>query len=613
MERRAAHVALAAVAGVARPPPSWCTRRRRRCRCSGLASAAVALARALAGGNPEALRRPAPRRRSISRGPPTTRRHGTAGNLTTRSGAGQPIPALGLPRGPSWSPGPFRTRTSPCAESSASSATPRRATSPTSASTRSSTAGRSRRASSPATASGSTRTAAWASCRPASRRRTSAALPGDRAIGHVRYSTAGGSHLRNAQPFAVEYARGSLAVAHNGNLTNHEALRERLEVRGSIFQSASDTEAIVHLIAMSNQRGVEGRIAEALAQVEGAYSHPLPHRARAHRRARPHGHPPARPRPPGAARRQEGASSSPASPPPSTSSAPSSSATSRPGEMIIADEGGLARASFPFDPAPRKMCLFEYVYFARPDSTLEGASVYEVRKALGRRLARGAARPARRRRGGDPRPRLGRARRPSASPRRRGVPFEMGLIRSHYVGRTFIEPQQSIRHFGVRLKLSPNRAVLEGKRVVVVDDSIVRGTTSRKIVSMIRDAGARGGPRPHLEPPARLALLLRHRHAHPRRAHRRRATPSRRSAPSSAPTRWATCRSRGWWSRCAPSRAAGGAAAVAGRCVLPRVLLGAVPDRRPAAPRAAPAPRERVKGRGRPPSARGRGSPRRGG
>ena len=320
-----------------------------------------------------------------------------------------------------------------------------------------------------------------------------AALPGDRAIGHVRYSTAGGSHLRNAQPFAVEYARGSLAIAHNGNLTNHEQLRERLEMKGSIFQSSSDTEAIVHLIAMSNQREAEGRIAEALSQVEGAYSLLFLTQREMVAVRDPRG---LRPLCLGRIRRA-GERDAVVISSESTSFELIGAEHVRellPGEMIIADENGM-RSSFPFAPQPRKMCLFEYVYFARPDSIIEKASVYEVRKALGRRLAEEHPVPAGPPYGADdvvviPVPDSGLPAAVGLAAQAR-VPFEMGLIRSHYVGRTFIEPQQSIRHFGVRLKLSPNRAVIEGKRVVVVDDSIVRGTTSRKIVRMVREAGAR--------------------------------------------------------------------------------------------------------------------------
>ena len=315
-----------------------------------------------------------------------------------------------------------------------------------------------------------------------------ASLPGDRAIGHVRYSTAGGSHLRNAQPFAVEYARGSLAVAHNGNLVNHAQLRERLEVKGSIFQTASDTEAIVHLIAQSNQRAAEGRIAEALSQVEGAYSILFMTERELYAVRDPHG---LRPLTLGRIAREGGKYGYVVASEPTSFDLIGAERVRDvlPGEMIIASDEGV-RSVFPFAPRPRKMCLFEYVYFARPDSEIEDASVYEVRKALGRRLAEEHPAPE----GEDvvvvPVPDSGVPAAVGFAAAAR-APFEVGLIRSHYVGRTFIEPQQSIRHFGVRLKLSPSRAALVGKRVVVIDDSIVRGTTSRKIVRMVRDAGAR--------------------------------------------------------------------------------------------------------------------------
>ncbi|WP_437825209.1 amidophosphoribosyltransferase [Sorangium sp. So ce1153] len=314
-----------------------------------------------------------------------------------------------------------------------------------------------------------------------------ATLPGDRAIGHVRYSTAGGSHLKNAQPLGVDYARGSLAVAHNGNLTNHEALRDQLEARGSIYQTASDTESIVHLIAMSRKEELRDRIAEALKQVEGAYSLLfLTEReiiaVRDPRAIRP------------LCLGEMPSGSGVAHVVASESTAFDLIGARKvrdvaPGEMLIISADGV-RSEFPFAPEQRKLCIFEHVYFARPDSTIQGVSVYEVRKAFGRRLA--AEQPVE---PGDdlvviPVPDSGVPAAIGFADRAR-APFEMGLIRSHYVGRTFIEPQQSIRHFGVRLKLNPNRAVIEGKRVVVVDDSIVRGTTSRKIVKMIRDAGAR--------------------------------------------------------------------------------------------------------------------------
>ena len=314
-----------------------------------------------------------------------------------------------------------------------------------------------------------------------------AALRGDRAIGHVRYSTAGGSHLKNAQPIGVDYARGSIAVAHNGNLTNFEALRERLEARGSIFQTASDTESIVHLIAISAEESAPDRIAEALAQVEGAFSILFLDEQKLVAVRDPMG---IRPLCLGVLDRDGTAVHVVASEPTAFDLIGARLVRDiAPGEMVIIDAAGL-RSRFPFPRRPRKMCLFEYVYFARPDSVLEGANVYEVRKALGQRLA--GEQPVA---SSDdlvviPVPDSGL---PAAIgfAGRAGAPFEMGLIRSHYVGRTFIEPQQSIRHFGVRLKLNPNRAVIAGKRVVVVDDSIVRGTTSRKIVKMIRDAGAR--------------------------------------------------------------------------------------------------------------------------
>ncbi|MDI1448856.1 amidophosphoribosyltransferase [Polyangium sp. 6x1] len=317
-----------------------------------------------------------------------------------------------------------------------------------------------------------------------------AALRGDRAIGHVRYSTAGGSHIRNAQPFAVDYARGSIAVGHNGNLTNYEALRDRLEARGSIFQSSSDTEVIVHLIAASTQATVESRVAEALGQVEGAYSILFLTERELIAVRDPMGF---RPLCMGRLAHGETEAIVVASEPTAFDLIGATYVRDiEPGEMLIVDANG-TRSLRPFAPRTRKLCIFEHVYFARPDSLIEGASVYEVRKALGRKLAEEVPVPG----GSDtgdvvvvPVPDSGV---PAAVgfAERAGAPFEMGLIRSHYVGRTFIEPQQSIRHFGVRLKLSPNRAALANKRVVIVDDSIVRGTTSRKIVKMVRDAGAR--------------------------------------------------------------------------------------------------------------------------
>ncbi|HEU4407677.1 MAG TPA: amidophosphoribosyltransferase [Polyangiaceae bacterium] len=308
-------------------------------------------------------------------------------------------------------------------------------------------------------------------------------LPGHAAIGHTRYSTAGGGGLRNTQPFAFEYALGALAVAHNGNLTNAQELRAELEQKGAIFQSSSDTETLVHLIAHSPQRKVEDRIVDALLRVEGAYSLVFltPDRLVAVRD--PAG---VRPLCVGRLRTPEQAYVVASEPTCFDLINASFERYLAPGEVFTVDARG-ARSSFPLPGRRPALCVFEYVYFARPDSMLGSASVYEVRKELGRRLA--VEHPAE----ADlvlPVP-------DSGVPAALGyaeqmkLPFELGLIRSHYVGRTFIEPRQSIRHFGVRLKLNPVGDVLRGKRVVVVDDSIVRGTTSRKIVKMLRDAGAR--------------------------------------------------------------------------------------------------------------------------
>jgi amidophosphoribosyltransferase len=305
-------------------------------------------------------------------------------------------------------------------------------------------------------------------------------LNGDRAIGHVRYSTAGGSHLKNAQPIAVDYELGSLAVAHNGNLTNYEELRDRLESDGSIFQTTSDSEVLVHLIAHSRQRTHVDRVADALREVQGAFSllfltaeHVIAVRD-------PYGFRPL------SIGKLGNAFVFASEPPAFDLIAAEYVRDVEPGEMVVITESGM-ESFYPFAESDRRMCIFEYVYFARPDSTLGGVSVYEARKRMGRKLALESPIDA------DvvvPVPDSGVAAALGFS-QQSGIPFELGLIRSHYVGRTFIEPQSSIRHFGVRLKLSPVREVLQDKRVVVVDDSLVRGTTSRKIVKMLRGAGAR--------------------------------------------------------------------------------------------------------------------------
>jgi amidophosphoribosyltransferase len=305
-------------------------------------------------------------------------------------------------------------------------------------------------------------------------------LPGSSAIGHVRYSTAGVSQLKNAQPLSVEYVGGQMAVAHNGNLVNARELRQALESHGAIFQSDSDTEVVIHLIARSKQPTFEKKVVEALSQVKGAYSILFLTENKLVAVRDPFGF-----RPLVLGRLKNGwvlASETTALDLIEAEFIREIEA----GEMVVIDEEGM-RTSQPFAPTRQGRCIFEHVYFARPDSVLFGSSVYEVRKQLGRQLALEQPAP-----GAD----LVIAVPDSGVPaaigysQASGIPYDVGLIRSHYVGRTFIEPQQSIRHFGVKLKLAAVKQVLKGKRVVVVDDSIVRGTTSRKIVKMLKAAGA---------------------------------------------------------------------------------------------------------------------------
>jgi amidophosphoribosyltransferase len=305
-------------------------------------------------------------------------------------------------------------------------------------------------------------------------------LPGFAAIGHVRYSTTGDSVIKNAQPVAVDYAGGSLAIAHNGNLVNADELRARLEEDGSIFQTTSDTEVILHLIARSRQVDLPASVANALKSVRGAYSLALLSRDMLIAVRDPMGI-----RPLSLGRVKDG-----------WVVASETCAFDLieaefvrdvdPGEMVIIDKNGL-RSLRPFPPQEPHRCVFEWVYFARPDSTIAGVSVYRARENMGRRLA--VEHPV----AADvviPVPDSGTAAAIGYG-LQSGIPFGQGLMRSHYVGRTFIEPSQQIRHFGVKLKLSPVREVLVGRRVVVIDDSIVRGTTSRKIIGMIRAAGAK--------------------------------------------------------------------------------------------------------------------------
>jgi amidophosphoribosyltransferase len=305
-------------------------------------------------------------------------------------------------------------------------------------------------------------------------------LPGHRAIGHVRYSTAGASNLRNAQPITAKTARGPVAIAHNGNLTNADTLRRRMVAEGAIFQSGSDTEVILHLLARAPAGPLEEQIAYALARVTGAYSLLLLTREALYAVRDPHGF---RPLVLGRLGQAWVVSSE-------TCALDLIEARYErevePGEMVEISDGGVRSLRYA-PPGERLQCVFEYVYFARPDSVLWGRSVHAVRKALGRELAR--EHPA----AADlviavPDSGVGAA---LGFAEQSGLRYEVGLIRNHYVGRTFIEPRQGIRHFGVKVKLNPMRDVLEGQRVVVVDDSIVRGTTSRKIVRMIRNAGAR--------------------------------------------------------------------------------------------------------------------------
>ncbi len=306
-----------------------------------------------------------------------------------------------------------------------------------------------------------------------------ASLSGDRAIGHVRYSTAGPSALANAQPLPFNYARGPLALAHNGNLVNADELKDDLDEQGAIFQTPSDTEVIGHLIAQERGGELPDRIVRALGRVSGAYSLLFLARDQLIGARDPLGF---RPLVIG----KLGIGYVLAS---ETCALDLIDAEYlcevEPGELVIVSARGLERRRFAQERRGGR-CVFEHIYFARPDTLLFGQGVHEVRKRLGRELAR--ERPAE----ADvvvPVPDSGV---PAAIgfAEAQGIPFDLGLSRSHYVGRTFIEPSQSIRHFGVRVKLSAVRESLRGKRVVVVDDSLVRGTTSRKIVAMLRAAGA---------------------------------------------------------------------------------------------------------------------------
>jgi len=310
-----------------------------------------------------------------------------------------------------------------------------------------------------------------------------ARLTGSNAIGHVRYSTRWALDTKDAQPLVVDFEDGSISIVQNGSIVNAYGLKRELEAAGSVFQSSIDVEIIIHLIARSRKKRIEDRIVEALNQARGAYSILFLTRDKLIAVRDPHG---IRPMVLG---KMKGTVAG-------TVICSETCALDlieaefirevEPGEMVVVDSCGV-KTYRPFMPVIEQFCVFEYVYFARPDSIIGGRSVYQVRKEMGRQLAREHPVDA------DiviPIPDSGV---PAALgySEQSGIPFEMGLIRNHYVGRTFIEPRQSIRHFGVKVKLNAMRDVVGGKRVVVVDDSIVRGTTGRKIIKMIRAVGAK--------------------------------------------------------------------------------------------------------------------------
>ncbi|SLN11474.1 Amidophosphoribosyltransferase precursor [Roseovarius gaetbuli] len=308
-------------------------------------------------------------------------------------------------------------------------------------------------------------------------------LPGPLAIGHVRYSTAGskGAAIRDVQPFFGEFSMGGAAIAHNGNITNANALRKELIERGSIFQSSSDSECIIHLMARSLQRNIPERMEDALRRVEGAFSIVAMTQSELIGVRDPLG---VRPLVLGQVADGWVLSSE-------TCGLDIIGATYvreiEPGEMVVISQMHGVQSHYPFRRVPSRFCIFEHVYFSRPDSIIGGRSVYETRHQIGVELAREAPVDA------DlvcPVPDSGT---PAAIgfSHESGIPYAMGIIRNQYMGRTFIEPTEQIRNMGVRLKLNVNRALIKGKRVILVDDSVVRGTTSRKIKEMILDAGAK--------------------------------------------------------------------------------------------------------------------------
>ena len=314
-----------------------------------------------------------------------------------------------------------------------------------------------------------------------------ARLPGSVAIGHNRYSTTGDSALLNAQPIRVDCNKGMIALAHNGNLVNANDIRQRLERAGSIFQTTSDTEVVVHLIAQSKEQALPDAIADALRRIEGAFSLVIMTRDRIFAARDPRAF---RPLSMGRMRAANGASSDTIVFASESCAFDLIGATYerdvKPGELIVVGPEGI-HSRFFAEARKQSSCIFEHVYFSRPDSKIFGRPVQVSREELGRQLAREAPTEA------DivvPVPDSG-VTAAIGYAAESGMLFSFGLIRNHYVGRTFIEPEQRVRDFGVKLKLNPVRSLLEGKRVVLIDDSIVRGTTSRKIVRMVRDAGAK--------------------------------------------------------------------------------------------------------------------------
>ena len=309
-------------------------------------------------------------------------------------------------------------------------------------------------------------------------------LSGNSAIGHVRYSTSGGKNDRNYQPIYAQLSFGFMAIAHNGNLSNAQTIKRNLIKKGAIFQSTMDTEVIIHLIALSQKANITDKIIDAVSQIEGAFSLVIIHEGEIIAIRDPYGV-----RPLSIAKLND-----------SYVVASETCAFDiigakferdiAHGEMIVINKDGI-KSLQPFEKKPSKFCIFEYIYFARPDSFIEEKSVYEMRKNIGKELAR-EAKKLQKYLDADivvPVP-------DSGVPAAIGfaaefkIPFELGIIRNHYVGRTFIEPSDRIRHFGVKLKHNANAEMIRGKNVVLIDDSIVRGTTSKKIVQMIRDAGA---------------------------------------------------------------------------------------------------------------------------